>query len=101
MAGVWRLLLQTGFWLRLETALRPVFAAQPGWSEQAFEAQMSVVRGQIVNLLAAFKRRLSPAELTRLPPLLLHRRTSTGQKVVFVRQSAASAGWPSCCCCCC
>lgn len=55
--------------------LYDLFKIDAGFDESTFQKQMSVLRGQVVNLVAALQDSKSPYELVRMPVLTLERRT--------------------------
>ncbi|KAF7262384.1 hypothetical protein EG68_00332 [Paragonimus skrjabini miyazakii] len=50
-----------------------LFKQDPGFDKSTFEKQMSVLRGQIINLVAALRDSKSPYDLVRMPVLTLER----------------------------
>lgn len=44
-----------------------------GFSRKAFEKQMAVMRGQILNLTQALKDQKSPVQLVQMPAVLVER----------------------------
>eukprot|EP00043_Microstomoeca_roanoka_P009898 m.94367 g.94367 ORF g.94367 m.94367 type:complete len:406 (+) comp14725_c0_seq1:192-1409(+) len=61
------LLGDDGFIEELGEKLYLLFSQDSGFSRSVFEKQMSVLRGQVLNLRKALEQRLTPAELVRLP----------------------------------
>lgn len=57
--------------------LYQVFSKDAGYDKNMFERQMSVVRGQILNLTQALKEGKTPFQLVQMPPILVERKTST------------------------
>lgn len=46
----------------------------PGFDRHLFERQMSVMRGQILNLTQALKEGKSPVQLLQMPAVMVERR---------------------------
>ncbi|THD28724.1 Phosphatidylinositol 4-kinase type-ii [Fasciola hepatica] len=67
------LLSDTHFVNSLVQELNDLFKIDPGFDQSTFEKQMSVLRGQIINLVAALRDSKSPYELVRMPVLTLER----------------------------
>lgn len=53
--------------------LYQIFSKDPGFSKSLFEKQMSVLRGQILNLTQALKEGKTPFQLVQMPPILVER----------------------------
>ncbi|CAH8482134.1 unnamed protein product [Dicrocoelium dendriticum] len=69
------LLSDTHFVNSLVGDLHQLFKEDPGFDHSTFEKQMSVLRGQVVNLVAALRDSKSPLELVRMPVLTLERQS--------------------------
>lgn len=54
-----------------------VFSKDGGFDNSIFEKQMSVLRGQILNLTQALKEGKTPFQLVQMPPILVERRNAT------------------------
>ncbi|GAA27842.2 phosphatidylinositol 4-kinase type 2-beta [Clonorchis sinensis] len=67
------LISDTHFVNRLVDDLYDLFKIDPGFDMSTFEKQMSVLRGQIINLTAALRDSKSPHDLVRMPVLTLER----------------------------
>ncbi|OON15032.1 phosphatidylinositol 3- and 4-kinase, partial [Opisthorchis viverrini] len=67
------LISDTHFVNRLVDDLYDLFKIDPGFDTSTFEKQMSVLRGQIINLTAALRDSKSPHDLVRMPVLTLER----------------------------
>ncbi|CAL8087390.1 unnamed protein product [Calicophoron daubneyi] len=67
------LLTDTNFVNNLVLDLFELFKLDPGFDKSTFEKQMSVLRGQIINLTAALRDSKSPYDLVRMPVLTLER----------------------------
>eukprot|EP00127_Corallochytrium_limacisporum_P004227 Clim_evm172s157 gene=Clim_evmTU172s157 len=52
-------------------ALFALFREDPGFDARLFDKQMSVMRGQILNLVKALERRMTPQKLAEMPALIL------------------------------
>jgi len=53
--------------------LRKLFRTDRGWDKSMFEKQMSVLRGQILNLSQALKDGKSPLQLVQMPSVFVER----------------------------
>lgn len=53
--------------------LHALFKKDPGFDKNLFEKQMSVMRGQILNLSQALKDGKSPVQLVQLPAVIVER----------------------------
>lgn len=53
--------------------LHALFAKDPGFDKNLFEKQMSVMRGQILNLNQALKDGKSPVQLVQMPAVIMER----------------------------
>lgn len=53
--------------------LHLIFSTDKGFDRNLFEKQMSVVRGQILNLTQALKEGKTPFQLVQMPPVLVER----------------------------
>jgi len=71
------LLTDMNFVQELCDDLYEVFSKDGGFDRGMFERQMSVMRGQILNLTQALKEGKSPFQLVQMPPILVERRRST------------------------
>lgn len=56
-----------------------VFKTDRGFDRHVFEKQMSVVRGQILNLTQALKDGKSPVQLVQMPPVIVERSKGGGR----------------------
>jgi len=52
--------------------LRDIFHIDPRFSEELFQAQMSVLRGQIFNLVESLERRYTPAQMAEITPIVIN-----------------------------
>lgn len=59
--------------------LRQVFSNDGGFDKNMFERQMSVLRGQILNLTQALKEGKTPFQLVQMPPILVERGTMSSR----------------------
>ncbi|XP_008835555.1 phosphatidylinositol 4-kinase type 2-beta [Nannospalax galili] len=59
--------------------LYELFKTDKGFDKAAFESQMSVMRGQILNLTQALRDGKSPMQLVQMPCVIVERSTSGGQ----------------------
>ena len=57
--------------------LYEIFSKDGGFDKSVFEKQMSVLRGQILNLTQALKEGKTPFQLVQMPPILVERRRSS------------------------
>lgn len=64
------------FVLELCDDLKRLFETDQGFNVHVFERQMSVMRGQILNLCQALKEGKSPVQLVQMPPMLIERTTT-------------------------
>lgn len=62
--------------------LHEIFAKDAGFSRTLFERQMSVLRGQILNLTQALKEGKTPFQLVQMPPILVERSQPTRGSIV-------------------
>ncbi|OQV25120.1 Phosphatidylinositol 4-kinase type 2-beta [Hypsibius exemplaris] len=58
----------------LAEGLEEIFRGDKGFDRQMFSKQMSVMRGQILNLVQALKDRKSPVQLVQMPPVTIERK---------------------------
>ncbi|VDP43684.1 unnamed protein product [Soboliphyme baturini] len=65
-----------------------VVTADQGFDPQLFEKQMSVMRGQLVNLCQALKEGKSPLQLVQMPPMIIEKTRGSGK-------SKSRARWDS------
>lgn len=73
------LLTDMNFVQELCDELYQVFGKDRGFDKGLFERQMSVLRGQILNLTQALKEGKTPFQLVQMPPILVERRSSSNQ----------------------
>lgn len=73
------LLTDMNFVQNLCDELRRVFSKDKGFDRNMFERQMSVLRGQILNLTQALKEGKTPFQLVQMPPILVERGTSSNR----------------------
>jgi phosphatidylinositol 4-kinase type 2 len=66
------------FVLELCTDLQHLFKTDKGYDPSLFEKQMSVMRGQILNLTQALKEGKSPLQLVQMPPMIIEQRPDGG-----------------------
>lgn len=59
--------------------LYQIFSADKGFDKDMFERQMSVLRGQILNLTQALKEGKTPFQLVQMPPILVERGPSSSR----------------------
>ena len=57
-----------------------VFSKDAGFDKRLFERQMSVLRGQILNLTQVLKEGKTPFQLVQMPPILVERKASASQR---------------------
>jgi len=63
--------------------LYELFKRDKGFDKSLFERQMSVMRGQILNLVQALKDRKSPVQLVQMPAVIVEKsRNTTGANVL-------------------
>ena len=55
--------------------LELLFSIDKGFSKTLFEKQMSILRGQIMNLCEALSKRMSPSDLVELPLRIVEKQT--------------------------
>ncbi|XP_076402409.1 phosphatidylinositol 4-kinase type 2-beta isoform X3 [Peromyscus maniculatus bairdii] len=68
--------------------LYELFKTDKGFDKAAFESQMSVMRGQILNLTQALRDGKSPVQLVQMPGVIVERSKSGGQgRVVHLGSS--------------
>lgn len=67
------LLSNTKYINELETKINDVFKVDRSFSQSYTDKQMSVMRGQILNLTQALRDGRSPAELVQMPPVYVKR----------------------------
>lgn len=60
--------------------LYQIFSKDGGFSKSLFERQMSVLRGQILNLTQALKEGKTPFQLVHMPPVLVERSHTSSQR---------------------
>lgn len=58
--------------------LYQIFSKDAGFDKNLFERQMSVMRGQILNLTQSLKEGKTPFQLVQMPPVLVERKTQSG-----------------------
>ncbi|XP_035024898.1 phosphatidylinositol 4-kinase type 2-beta [Hippoglossus stenolepis] len=68
--------------------LYEMFMTDKGFDKPMFERQMSVMRGQVLNLTQALKDGKSPSQLVKMPPVVVERRHSSGQGRIATLGSA-------------
>lgn len=56
-----------------------IFSNDGGFDKNMFEKQMSVLRGQILNLTQALKEGKTPFQLVQMPPVLVERKPSSSR----------------------
>lgn len=56
-----------------------IFSKNGGFDKDMFERQMSVLRGQILNLTQALKEGKTPFQLVQMPPILVERSPSSSR----------------------
>ncbi|KRX98743.1 Phosphatidylinositol 4-kinase type 2-beta [Trichinella pseudospiralis] len=61
------------FVMELCDDLKKLFETDQGFDPQIFEKQMSVLRGQILNLCQALKESKSPLQLVQMPPMIIEK----------------------------
>ncbi|KRZ16698.1 Phosphatidylinositol 4-kinase type 2-beta [Trichinella zimbabwensis] len=61
------------FVMELCDDLKKLFETDQGFDPQIFEKQMSVLRGQILNLCQALKECKSPLQLVQMPPMIIEK----------------------------
>ncbi|CBY09258.1 unnamed protein product [Oikopleura dioica] len=66
-----------GFIEELVEELKDVFKMDSDFSEKKFEKQMSVLRGQALNLSQAMRERKSPAQLVQMTPITINKSPAT------------------------
>uniref|UniRef100_A0A6G1S7K0 Phosphatidylinositol 4-kinase type 2 n=1 Tax=Aceria tosichella TaxID=561515 RepID=A0A6G1S7K0_9ACAR len=71
------LLTDMNFVQELCDELYEVFSKDGGFDKKVFEKQMSVLRGQILNLTQALKEGKTPFQLVQMPPILVERRPTS------------------------
>ena len=59
--------------MRILNKLNIIFQTDKGFDKQMFEKQMSVMRGQILNLSQALKDGKSPLQLVQMPSVFVER----------------------------
>lgn len=59
--------------------LHHIFSKDGGFDKNMFERQMSVLRGQILNLTQALKEGKTPFQLVQMPPVLVERGPSSNR----------------------
>lgn len=59
--------------------LYQIFSTDGGFDKNMFERQMSVLRGQILNLTQALKEGKTPFQLVQMPPILVERSPSSSR----------------------
>ncbi|KAL1284415.1 Phosphatidylinositol 4-kinase type 2-beta [Trichinella pseudospiralis] len=91
------------FVMELCDDLKKLFETDQGFDPQIFEKQMSVLRGQILNLCQALKESKSPLQLVQMPPMIIektkeHVRSKTRARWDSFKQSFQKrAPFFSCC----
>lgn len=73
------LLTDMNFVQELCDELYLVFSKDRGFDKSMFERQMSVLRGQILNLTQALKEGKTPFQLVQMPPIIVERRQSSSR----------------------
>lgn len=73
------LLTDMNFVQELCDELYLVFSKDRGFDKSMFERQMSVLRGQILNLTQALKEGKTPFQLVQMPPIIVERRQSSNR----------------------
>lgn len=68
-------LSDSDFVKELSTDLYELFKSDPGFDQSIFERQLSVMRGQILNLTQALKEGKTPYQLTQMPAVIVERHT--------------------------
>lgn len=58
-------------WDDLEEGLRAIFGIDQNFHEEVFQRQMSIMRGQIINLISTMQRNETPFDLVRKPMLIV------------------------------
>lgn len=71
--AVYAQLTDMNFVQELCDELHQVFSKDGGFDKNMFERQMSVLRGQILNLTQALKEGKTPFQLVQMPPVLVER----------------------------
>lgn len=71
------LLTDMNFVQELCDELYEIFSKDGGFDKSVFEKQMSVLRGQILNLTQALKEGKTPFQLVQMPPILVERRRTS------------------------
>lgn len=66
-------LQSTGFISGLEDELFELFSKDRGFDRGMFHRQMSVLKGQVLNLLQAFENNYTPQQLVQMPPIMVER----------------------------
>jgi phosphatidylinositol 4-kinase type 2 len=80
--------------------LRKLCSVDQSFDAHIFERQMSVMRGQILNLCQALRDGKSPLQLVQMPPMIIERTKQTAalssaQRVPLGSRSKARARWDS------
>jgi len=60
----------------LTNDLYKLFSQDKGFDKELFERQMSVMRGQILNLCQAINEEKTPEQLVHMPPIVIEKRSS-------------------------
>lgn len=76
---VYAKLIDMNFVQDLCDELYQVFSKDGGFDKHMFERQMSVLRGQILNLTQALKEGKTPFQLVQMPPILVERSPSSSR----------------------
>lgn len=66
--------------------LQQLFKQDKGFDRHLFEKQMSVMRGQILNLTQALKDRKSPVHLVQMPPVIVEKSSHTSRFLNFTQR---------------
>ena len=72
------------------TLLSPTYQKDKGFDKSKFKKQMSVVRGQILNLSQALKDQKSPLDLVQMPVLIVKKRK--GRREVLRKKKSTRDG---------
>lgn len=77
--SVYAQLTDMNFVQELCDELYQIFSTDGGFDKNMFERQMSVLRGQILNLTQALKEGKTPFQLVQMPPILVERGPSSSR----------------------
>lgn len=76
----------------LTESLEKLFLDDEDFDPETFENQMSVMRGQILNLAQALRDRKSPFQLAQMPPVVVQRHRKSSPVAALFRRSRLDIG---------